>query len=258
MFFPKIVFREMTLEENINIIKWEYFVKDEPLNIHKIIVTQFKELDGLDENFSKEEIYKIIEQVVTKYYNKNKDTIKNEVLRYNEIWSKYNDLYFKELSKYLNVSWPISHKIIDAGVGLIPVFPRYLDSFGFSIGINIDEFGVKKISAHETLHFLWFEKWKELYPNCERKEFDSPYTPWLYSEMVTDPILNSEPLKQILKIEEKAYSSFYDIKDGNDYMMDNLKNIYNLNLSIEEKIKNGFEYISKLMASKKEEKITKK
>ena len=76
--------------------------------------------------------------------------------------------------------------------------------------------------------------------------------------MVTDPILNSEPLKQILKIEEKAYSSFYDIKDGNDYMMDNLKNIYNLNLSIEEKIKNGFEYISKLMDSKKEEKITKK
>ena len=57
MFFPKIVFREMTLEENINIIKWEYFERDEPLNIHKIIVTQFKELDGLDENLSKEEIY---------------------------------------------------------------------------------------------------------------------------------------------------------------------------------------------------------
>lgn len=71
MFFPKIVFREMTLEENINIIKWEYFERDEPLNIHKIIVIQFKELDGLDENLSKEEIYKIIKEVVTKYYNKN-------------------------------------------------------------------------------------------------------------------------------------------------------------------------------------------
>ena len=38
-------------------------------------------------------------------------------------------------------------------------------------------------------------------------------------------------------------------------MMDNLKNIYNSDLSIEEKIKNGFEYISILMDSKKEEKI---
>ena len=41
------------------------------------VVTQFKELDGLEEKLSKEEIYIIIEEVVTKYYKKNKDIIKN-------------------------------------------------------------------------------------------------------------------------------------------------------------------------------------
>ena len=102
MFFPKIIFREMTLEENINIIKWEYFEKDEPLNIHELVINQFKELKDLNENLSKEEIHEIIEQVVTKYYNKNKDVIKQEVKRYNDIWNNYNDLYFIELTKYLN------------------------------------------------------------------------------------------------------------------------------------------------------------
>lgn len=257
MFLPKIVFREMTLEENISIIKWEYFEKDGPLSIHKRVVNQFQELDGLDENLSKEEIYSIIEKVVTKYYIKNKDKIKDEVARYKEIWNQYNDIYFKELSTYLNIPWPATHETIDAGVGLIPVFPRYLDSFSFSIGIDIDEIGVKSISAHETLHFLWFEKWKELYPNYIRREFDSPYNPWLYSEMVTDPILNSETLKQILDIDEKAYNSFYEIKDGDSYMMDNLKEIYNSKLSIDEKIKKGYEYIS-MVLNYKEEKIQKK
>ena len=138
---------------------------------------------------------------------------------------------------------------------MIPVFPRYLDYFGFSIGIKIDDFGIKKISAHETLHFLWFEKWKELYPDCKRREFDSPYTPWLYSEMVTDPILNSDKIKRILKIDEKSYSSFYNIKDGNDYMMDNLKKIYNSNLNINEKINQGYEYIKTIITER--EKINK-
>jgi len=246
MFLPRIVFREMTLEENINIIKWEYFEKEGPLNIQKIVINQFKELDGLDENLSKEEIYKIIKEVVTKYYNKNKEKIKKEVLKYNEIWSKYNDSYFKELSKYLNITWPTSHKIIDAGVGLIPVFPRYLDSFGFSIGINIDEFGVKKISAHETLHFLWFEKWKRLHPETPRREYESPYITWQYSEMVTDPILNNLPFTKIFDFIERGYDSFYEMYDNGELVMDKLRNIYSENIPIEEKINNGFEYLKTL------------
>ena len=240
---PKIIFREMTLEENINLIKWEYFEKKGPLNIHNIVVNWFKELKDLDENLSKDEIEKNIEDVVTKYYIKNEESIKKEVKRYNEIWSQYNDVYFKTLSEYLNISWPTNHEVIDAQVGLMPVFPRYLDSFGFSLRIGLPEEVLIRISAHETLHFLWFHKWKELYPECPRREYDTPFITWEYSEMVTDPILNSKEIKEILKIDEKAYNSFYEVKDGNNYMMDELKKIYESKLNIEEKIIKGFEYI---------------
>jgi len=177
--------------------------------------------------------------------------IRQDIEKYNDIWSKYNDKYFETLSTYLNIKWPNKHKIIYAEVGITPVFPRYLDSFRFSLGVGLPEEILIRISAHETLHFLWFHKWKELYPECPRREYDSPFITWEYSEMVTDPILNSKEIKEILKIDEKAYNSFYEVKDGNNYMMDELKKIYDSKLNIEEKIIKGFEYIKSVISNHK-------
>ena len=42
-------------------------------------------------------------------------------------------------------------------------------------------------------------------------------------------------------LKEKAYDNFYKIKDNEEYMMDKLNNIYNKDIPIEDKIKEGFE-----------------
>ena len=169
--------------------------------------------------------------------------IKLDVKKYNDIWREYNDNYFSELIKYLNVDWPSDKLVIVAKVGLIPVFPRYLDDFSFDLSFSLGKEKVVEVTAHETLHFLWFKKWKQLFPNSKREEYDSPHLVWKYSEMVTDPILNSKPINEVLKIEEKAYDSFYDVKDGKYNVIEKLKMIYDSNTSIEDKIIKGFEYI---------------
>lgn len=235
MVIPKIRFREMTLKENIDIIKWAYFEDNGSLDVYNYTIQYFPELANIDSSLSQDEIYKIIEEVVTADYEKYKDRIKSETERYNTTWNRYNDIYLKTLSEYLNINWPKSVEVIDATVGLIPVFPRYLDTFSFSLSTNLEEWKVIESTAHETLHFLWFEKWKELYPDCPRREYDSPYITWQYSEMVTDPILNSQKFKSILNITERTYESFYEIKDDNLSLMDNLKEIYTSNKSIEKK-----------------------
>ena len=97
----------------------------------------------------------------------------------------------------MNIKWPNNLKEISATVGLIPVFPRYLDNFSFSIGTGVDDSKLLEVCAHETLHFLWFEKWKQIHPETPRREYDSPYLVWQYSEMVTDPILNNKPFSTI-------------------------------------------------------------
>ena len=250
---PKIVFRKMTLEENIEIIKWAYYEDSGILSIHDYTIQCFPKLANLDKKLSKDEIYRTIEKVVKKDYIENEKMIEHEVKRYNDVWEKYNDIYFANLSNYFNIEWKYDSDIIDASVGLIPTFPRYLDTNSFSIGTNVSDEKLISVSAHETLHFWWFMKWKELYPKIPRREYDTPYLSWQYSEMVTDPILNNEPFHKIFDcLEEKGYDSFYEMHDGEELVMDKLRDIYKQDIRTDEKIKLGFEYLKKYNEKDKE------
>mgnify|MGYP004453515507 CR=1 FL=1 len=251
MNIPKIIFEPMSLEENIDIIKWSFFEVNDLMNLHKSTICCFKELFEVNINGNKEEIYLYIEKVVSKYYNKCINKINDEVQRYNKIWDSYNDNYFRKLSIYLNMNFSSNLKIIKAKVGLIPVFPRYLDTYSFSVSISLEEKQIIDICSHECLHFLWFDKWKKMYSNYSRDEFESPHTIWKYSEMVVDPILNSKEINKVINLNIRAYDNFYNIKDNNDiYVMDKLKNIFNTNDLIEDKIRNGYEYISSVFDNK--------
>ena len=246
---PKIIFREMTLEENIDVIKWAYFEDNGALSVHDFTIQYFPELANIDPNLSKEEVYKIIEEVVTNDYNKYSNRIKSETERYKLLWKQYNDTYFETLSSYLNVEWPNNLTEIIATVGLIPVFPRYLDDFSFSIGTGVEDIKLIEVCAHETLHFLWFQKWKKLHPETPINEYESPYLPWKYSEMVTDPILNNKPFSDMFEFTERGYDSFYELEDGDTKVMDKLRKVYSLDIPIEDKIEKGFEYIKSVLDS---------
>lgn len=258
MTLPRIVFKEMTLKENIDVIKWAYFDNNGVLSVHDFTIKYFPQLANLDLNLSKNEIYKVIEEVVTNDYNKSKDSIISETERYNTLWEQYNDSYFKTLSSYLNIEWPNDLKEISATVGLIPVFPRYLDDFSFSICTGVEDSKLLEVCIHETLHFLWFEKWKQIHPETPRREYNTPYLVWQYSEMVTDPILNNNPFLTMFDFNERGYDSFYELEDGPVKVMDKLRNIYSKDIPIEEKINAGFDYINSILNEDKDEKVTHK
>ncbi|MBO5375576.1 MAG: hypothetical protein J6A52_01850 [Bacilli bacterium] len=244
MNLPKIEFKEISLQDNIDMIKWTYFEESETMSMREYTIQCFPELKDISTNLSQSEVNKIIEEVVTKNYNESLDFLKEEAKRYNKLWKEYNDKYFKELSLYLNINWPNEIKIIEATVGILPVFPRNLDEFSFSIGIGIEDSKIIEVCAHETLHFLWFEKWKKIHPETPKEEYDSPYLVWQYSEMVTDPILNNKPFSNIFSFTEYGYDYFYDLVDNDSKVMDNLRNIYKEEITVEEKINKGFKYIS--------------
>lgn len=64
--------------------------------------------------------------------------------------------------------------------------------------------------------------------------------------MVTDPILNNKPFSDMFEFTEHGYDSFYELKDGNEKVMDKLRKIYSTGKSTEEKIENGFKYINSI------------
>ena len=247
MNIPKVKFKVMPLEDNIEVIKWSFYEEDKDLGVKNYTIKYFPELNNIDISISKEEAYKIIEQVVTKKYEEEKNRLSNEVDRYNKIWNQYNDKYFEMLSNYLEVEFPDNIKEIVAQVGFIPVFPRYLDSFSFDISTDVEESKLIEVTAHETLHFLWFIKWNIIHPETPSSHFESPYIEWKYSEMVTDPILNNKPFNELFNFRERGYDSFYELHDGDILVMDKLRDIYSTNDDINVKIKNGFEYINKVL-----------
>jgi hypothetical protein len=247
---PKVIFKKMTKEENIDIVKWAFFEVDQSLDIYKYTTQYFPQLASLDKDLlAQKTINSIIEKLVSDSYDNNKEIIASEIKRYNEIWEKYNDEYFKVLSDYLKIKWPKERNVIEVSIGLIPVFPRCLDDFSFSMAINLKDWKVVETVAHEILHFGWFEKWQELYPDSLKEEFESPHDVWKYSEMVVDPILNSPQFQNIFSglFKERAYDSFYELYDGKDKVMDKLSAIYDSDEIIDKKIKNGYEYISKVL-----------
>ena len=243
MNIPKVKFKPMSLEENIDLVKWAFYENNGVLSVHDYTIQYFPELASIDMKSSKKDVYKIIEQVVTNDYRKYEKRIVSEVKRYNGLWDKYNDKYFEMLSNFLGISFPCDIKHIDATVGLIPIFPRYLDTFSFSLSTGVEESKVLEVVAHETLHFLWFQKWKQLYPDTPRRHYDSPYMEWQYSEMVTDPILNNKPFNKLFNFIERGYDSFYELYDCNELVMDRLRSVYGTDDNIDIKIKAGYEYV---------------
>ena len=72
--------------------------------------------------------------------------------------------------------------------------------------------------------------------------------------MVTDPILNNKPFSTIFDFIERGYDSFYELEDGSIKVMDKLRNIYSEDIPVEEKMNNGFDYVSRVLSENKTEK----
>ena len=244
---PKVVFRPMTLDENIEVIDWAYFEDNGSLDVHNYVLEYYPELSNLD-GYDKDVILDRIRDVVSRDYYHYEQKIKDEVIRYQDIWDKYNDNYMLDVSKYLDCDWDDICSI-SASVGLIPVFPRYLDTHSFCLSTNVSEDKLIETVCHESLHFLWFLKWKRLFPNTNRREFDSPFMPWVYSEMVVDPILNNVFHSEKSGVSFRSYDSFYHYQYQGRNVMDVLKGIYYDNNPIEEKIIRGYQYVSEAVTS---------
>lgn len=175
----------------------------------------------------------LILKVVSKYYDNLIEDIESSISRYQRVWNAINDKYMNALEKYLNISWSGSDQFM-ADVGFIPVSPRNLDECSFSITLGIDDDRLINIVSHEVLHFYWFIKFKEVFPNIKRDEYDFPNLPWKYSEMITEAILNSEEVASVTNVKEDCCYNF-DRK-----IIDKLINIFESELPIEEKIKQGY------------------
>ena len=141
-------------------------------------------------------------------------------------WEKTGPAFLEALSVHFETDWPADKPEIRGYVSVLPAYPRFLDKYSFCVGYK-DVPSMTEVSAHEILHFLWFKKWKEVFPETKRREYESPNLCWRLSEIMDPIILQCNPkIKELINPKRWGYSSFENIKIGDVSMTEYFKNIY--------------------------------
>lgn len=246
----KIKIKVASLDDSVDIIRDFYFQEEKEVHpTKKHLFGYYPELLEINKDLPIEEKNKQIYKIVEKKYNETLEKMNTKAQKYNEIWSKYNDSFINELSKYLNTSW---HDFKDEIIGYlapIPIFPRFPNELTFYFSPFITNEKFIEVVAHECTHFLWFKKVSELYNKPYNK---CSHEEWEYSELVVDPILNSPEMKKVFVLNEKAYDYFYTQEYNGENIMSHIKNIYQKDIPIEEKIVEGFNYYLNYYNNKKD------
>ncbi len=241
MSLPKVTFQKLDIEENLDSLVWyanPMNSKNSPLNFYEFTLKLFPELIGkLNENMTQEEIYMVLSKEVRPILE-NLQSHSQDIERYQKEWDIINDAVMKDLENVLKVKWQENEKIT-CRVGLLPVAPR--DIIGRIFDIN---YGKKKddliaTAIHELCHFLYFEKWKELYPDYREEEFDNPHIAWYLSEAMIDPLINNATFQKYTNSDLSAYTVFYETYIENQSIIDILRE-YVANYPIEEAIQKGY------------------
>jgi len=141
-------------------------------------------------------------------------------------WGNINDEFLELLANHFETNWPEDKPEIVGCISNLPVFPRFLDDYQFCVSYKNVDSSIEVI-AHEILHFLWFKKWKEVFPTIERKEYECPHLVWRLSEIM-DPIILQcyEPIGKLIKPKKWGYDSFEKIYIDGVSMTDFFKSIY--------------------------------
>ncbi len=245
MELPKILFRAMTFKENMNMMA--KFIKQEIRRKQKPNIDFFKNhyIEISTINFTKdmneEQISKLLQSILLDSWNKDMENAEQKIKDMQNNWDLINDNVMLDLSKRLNIEWPKDALDIQARVGIMFFCPRYINQRTFDIKINVNINRMRTIVIHEITHFLYFEKWKELFNDYDERNYNSPSIAWYLSEAIIDPLLNNDIFVKYTNQEINSNKDICETKINGQSIVHTLREIINNN-SIEDGIKLGYDY----------------
>ena len=97
------------------------------------------------------------------------------------------------ISDVMEEPWEPIDKI-DIFLGACPIAPRFLENYSFLLPYYYDIPILLNWSSHEMIHFLYFKKWAEIYPNTDIRRFEKPFPEWVLSEILVIVIGNDQKI----------------------------------------------------------------
>jgi len=159
-------------------------------------------------------------------------------------WNKVGVSVFAALANIVETDWQGITEVV-ASVSLNPINPRFIESSTFDIFYGSSPELANGTAVHEIFHFIYFKKWREIFPKTKKREFDAPYLVWHLSEMVPGIVLNDIRLQKVFKHKFHSYdvyeSAFLDEKPLLSY----LQNFYNNRKDFADFLQESWEFVQK-------------
>ncbi len=162
----------------------------------------------------------------TQVLKENKSALIKKKENFQKEWKVINDKIMLTLAELVEYKWPKKDKFILARLSLNPICPRYLQQRTFDVFYRWETRRMKAMAIHEIFHFIYFEKWKSVFPETLPKEFESPHLIWHFSEMVIGVVLNDQRLQNIFEYPFHSYREYRQMTINGAPLLSYLKNFY--------------------------------
>ena len=243
---PKVEFKISSIEHMINPINRFLNPKKGDWNWSLDILNKYPELNiklSKIKDISKRE--KVTKEFYQDFLMNNKEKLEEEKQLFQEEWDTINDKFMKTLSGILDINWPRKDEKIIAYVSLNPICPRYIKKRTFDIYHKGDIGWMKSVAMHEILHFLWFEKWKQIFPKTSERHFDGPHLEWQLSEMVPKIILSDEKIQKIFKHKPGVYREYLATKIDRRPLLSYIGKFYHEKKDFEDFVRKSWSFVQK-------------
>lgn len=226
MNLPKVKFIDIPLSREVD---WMHgFLFQNKWGWSKYIIKKHPKIKEVFSFKTEPEQVKFLKEYIIKFRKENQKLIEKNKVKYKTEWQKIEKDFFIILSEIIEIYWPKNRKIIKAMVSTNPICPRFLKDWSFSIFYNYKKTShAMEVIMHESCHFLYFEKWKQLYPRVDNKKFESPYLEWHLSELIAPIILNDNRIQKLLKQKAVFYPEYKKIRIGKKTVPKYFTDLYN-------------------------------
>ncbi len=150
----------------------------------------------------------------------------------------------RALEEVVQTKWSEKDRKISALVSPLPLCPRYLDSRTFLINYRFSPSGAVATSIHEILHFIYFKKWKEIFPEAKREEFDSPHLVWKLSEMVPSIVLGDPCVQAVFKCDFKSHEIYHHTTIDGRPLLSRLQEIFDERTDFADFLKKSWKFVN--------------
>jgi len=212
MAYPKVKFSMIPLKLELDL--FYFFLFKHSWGWGKNIIKRHPKLEPIMRIKKEADRKAFLKKYALDYYKKNKGQLVSQMKKDETAWRKLEKEFMHILPQIIETDWPKNRKNIRAMVSAIPICPRFLDTWKFTICGLWQEGSAIEVIMHEICHFLYFKKLEETFPNVDKKTFNRPRLEWHLSEILAPVILGGPRVQKILRREPDFYLEHQKIKIG--------------------------------------------